>query len=228
MISPPWEVLVKEGKALNVRILNLPLNVTSWNVLYYRLQANYDGLRSEYCPALINAPSSDGEALYLLGKRQTRVTSTDQLAAVELSDLHAGGSQTIHADLFIVADGQNSIIHPQFMPDDAKQPYSGYIVWRGMVPEKNVSEATKKLFDERLNVFAISRGYGVSERPTVIWTPPLLDVAGEFRINKNHTKAECGSPSLNLSAEKGSRRASSRYVAFKDFANSPGGRRLMN
>ena len=77
---------------------------------------------------MINAPSSDGEALYDLGKRETRVTSTDQLATVELSDLHAGGSQTIQADLFIVADGQNSIIRPQFMSDDAKQPYSECIV----------------------------------------------------------------------------------------------------
>lgn len=141
------------------RVLNLPLNVTSWNVLYHRLRANFDGLRSEYCPALINAPASDGKAIYDFGKQATRVTSTDQLATVELNDLQAGGSQTIHADLVIVADGQNSIIRPQFMPDHAEQPYSGYVVWRGTVPEKDVSEATRKLFDERFNVFAMSRGY---------------------------------------------------------------------
>lgn len=141
------------------RALNLPLNVTSWNVLYHRLRANFDGLRSEYCPALIDAVVSDGKAVYDLGKRATRVTSTDQFATVELNDLQAGGSQTIHADLVIVADGQNSFICPQFMPDHVEQPYSGYVVWRGTVPEKDVSEATRKLFDERFNVFAMSRGY---------------------------------------------------------------------
>ena len=141
------------------RILNTPLNLTSWNVLYYRLRANFDGLRSEYCPALINAPVSDGKAIYDRGKRATNIVSTDQFATVEFDDLQIGGSQTIHADLVIVADGQNSIIREKFMPEHAEPPYSGYVVWRGTVPEKDVSEATRKLFKERFNVFAMSRGY---------------------------------------------------------------------
>ena len=141
------------------RFFNLPLNVSSWNVLYYRLRANFDGLPSQYCPKLIDFPESDGKAVYDLGKRATNVAVTDNLATVEFDDLQAGGSGTVHADLVIVADGQNSIIRRKFMPDRTEQPYSGYIVWRGTVPEKDVSDRTRKLFDTRFNIFAMSRGY---------------------------------------------------------------------
>ncbi len=141
------------------RVIKLPLNLTSWNVLYYRLRANFDGLQSEYCPTLIGAPDSDGKAIYDLGKRARNVTASDQLATVEVDDLQAGGSRTLHADLVIVADGQNSVIRDQFMPGQKAQPYAGYVVWRGTVPEKDVSEATRMLFDGRFNVFAMSRGY---------------------------------------------------------------------
>ena len=141
------------------RRFNLPLNLTSWNVLYYRLRANFDGLQSEYCPKIIDFPESDGKAIYDLGKRATNIVPTDNLATVEFDDLQTGGSGTIHADLVIVAAGQNSIIRRKFMPDCTEQPYSGYVVWRGTVPEKDVSERTGKLFGERFNVFAMSRGY---------------------------------------------------------------------
>ena len=45
------------------------------------------------------------------------------------------------------------------MPDHEEQPYSGYVVWRGIVPEKDVSESTRELFKTSFNVFAVSRGY---------------------------------------------------------------------
>ena len=154
---PDFNILDKNSNVK--RVFNLPLNLTSWNVLYHKLRANFDGLRSEYCPTTINAPESDGKAIYDLGKRATNVVSSDHLATVEFDDLQAGGSRTIHTDLVIVADGQNSVIRDKFMPGQKAQPYSGYVVWRGTVPEKDVSEATRLLFDKRFNVFAMSRGY---------------------------------------------------------------------
>ena len=83
------------------RMINIPLNVTNWNLLYYRLRANFDGFRSEYYPTLVNAQASDDKLIYDLGKRATNITSTDQAATVEFEDLQAGGSQTVHADLVI-------------------------------------------------------------------------------------------------------------------------------
>ena len=139
--------------------LNISLNVTSWSVLFYRLRANFDDHQSEYCPEPIKSSISNDKTFYDLGKRATNVTSADQLATVEFDDLKAGGSGTIHADLVIVADGQNFSIRKKLMPDHSEPPYSGYVVWRGTVPEEDVSEITRELFKKRFNVFAMSHGY---------------------------------------------------------------------
>lgn len=141
------------------RLLNLPLNVTSWNIIYYRLRANFDGLQSDYCPTSIEVSASDGKTTYELGKQVTNVTSSNLLTTIEFNDLEAGGSGTAHADLVIVADGQNSSIREKLLPDRKEQRYSGYVVWRGTVPEEEVSQATRELFKDRFNIFAMSHGY---------------------------------------------------------------------
>ena len=155
--SPGFNILDQDSNVK--RVLNIPLKLTRWNVLYYRLRANFDGRQSGYYPVLTSALASDGKAVYDLGKRAKNVVSTDQLATVEFEDLQTKESRTLHADLVIVADGQNSIIREKFMPDHGEQPCAGYVVWRGTVPEQDVSEATRKLFDDRFNNFAMSRGY---------------------------------------------------------------------
>lgn len=45
---PGFQFLDKEANIK--RTLNLPLNLTSWNVLYYRLRANFDAFESTFCP----------------------------------------------------------------------------------------------------------------------------------------------------------------------------------
>lgn len=83
----------------------------------------------------------------------------DGLATVDFENLENGGNGNFHAHSVLVADGQSSIIRRNFMPGPLEQSYSGYVVWRGTVPEKDVSEDTRKLFDKRFNVFAMPRGY---------------------------------------------------------------------
>ncbi|KAL8735002.1 MAG: hypothetical protein Q9166_001127 [cf. Caloplaca sp. 2 TL-2023] len=157
--SPGFHFLDKNANIK--RQINTPLNLTSWNVLYYRLRANFDGLTSDYCPEPIKFPESDGQALYDLGKSATDVFSTDQLATVEYHDLKSSRSSTVHADLVIIADGQNSIFRKKFMPAEEEEPqYSGYVVWRGTVPESSVSESTKNLFsNHRFLIFQMLNAY---------------------------------------------------------------------
>ncbi len=146
-------------RASNVkRVIDLSLNLSSWNVLYYRLRANFDSLQSEYCPEPINPAATDGKAVYDLGKQATNASYNDGFVTVEYNNLEVAGGGTIHADLVIVADGQNSTIRRKFMPD-LEYPYSGYFAWRGTVPESDVSIETRKLFDKRFNVFAMPQGY---------------------------------------------------------------------
>ena len=154
---PGFNFLDKESNIRNQ--IDTPFDVTSWDVLYYRLRANFNGFQSEYCPTPIEFPAYDGRTRYDIGKRATNALSIDRFALIEFDDLEDGGKGTIHADLVIDADGQNSMMRGKFMPDQDDPPYAGYVIWRGTVPEKDVTEATRKLFDERFNIYEMPRGY---------------------------------------------------------------------
>lgn len=153
---PGFQFLDEESNVK--RLLNLTLNLTGWNVLYYRLRANFDSFKSEYCPEPPQLTDGDGQAVYEVEKHATGVTYCDGLVTVELEDLIEGGHQTIHADLVIVANCSSSNIRPKLSPG-TQETYSGYVAWRGTVPEEEVSEETSKLFDKRFNVFAMRRGH---------------------------------------------------------------------
>ena len=156
LACPGFQFLDKEASIK--RTLNLPLNLTSWNVLYYRLRANFDAFESTFCPTPPKASETDGITVYDLGKKSTNVTYVDELVTVEYDDLIRGGSGTVHADLVVAADGANSSTR-QCLLTTVQYSYSGYVAWRGTVPESKVSAETRKLFDQRFNAFPMKRGY---------------------------------------------------------------------
>lgn len=146
-------------KAANItRTLNMPINLTSWNVLYYRLRANFDGLESEFCPNPPGPKANEGRAVFDLGKKCTNVIYADQLITLEYDDLIRGGGGSVQADLVIAADGSNSSVRGCLVP---KPPYvySSYVAWRGTVAEQDVSEETRRVFDKRFNAFVMKRGH---------------------------------------------------------------------
>jgi 2-polyprenyl-6-methoxyphenol hydroxylase-like FAD-dependent oxidoreductase len=52
-------------------------------------------------------------------------------------------------DLLIGADGFRSTVRAQFLPD-AKPVYAGYVAWRGLVDEKDLSADTRRILSDRL------------------------------------------------------------------------------
>ena len=140
------------------RLLAVPQNLTTWDVLYFRLRANFDGFKSIYNHDPPPPLETDGETLYDLGKRAVGVSYSDNLVTVEYDDLIREGSGSLHADIVIVANGSNSTIRNQLLPQ-LKTTYSGYVAWRGLVPEKDVSERTRTLLDRRSNFFVMKRSY---------------------------------------------------------------------
>ncbi|KAL8895743.1 MAG: hypothetical protein Q9207_008037 [Kuettlingeria erythrocarpa] len=153
---PGFQFLDKDANIK--RTLNLPLNLTSWNVLYYRLRANFDAYESEFCPNPPSASETDGSTVYDLGKRATNVVYADNLVTVEFEDLIGGGEGSVHADLVIAADGSNSSVRNCLLPS-TQRTYSGYVAWRGTVPESEASQETRQFFDKRFNAFTMKRGY---------------------------------------------------------------------
>ena len=132
--------------------------LTSWNILYYRLRANFDGFQSDYCTKSREELEEQGEAVYDLGKRVTDVTYTDCLVTVKFDDLINGGSGHLQPDLVIAADGSSSTIRQLLLPH-LKRPYAGYLTWRGTVAEKDVTEETKTLFDEKVTLSVMDHSY---------------------------------------------------------------------
>jgi len=82
---------------------------------------------------------------------ETVVGAHDTGERVEVS-LASGRSQT--ADLVVYADGITSAARRRLMPD-ARMRYSGYVAWRGLVAERDLSAETLRILqDARIVVIA--------------------------------------------------------------------------
>lgn len=150
--------------------------MTSWDLVYYLLRANYDGLESEYCdvPPFASANDSvnnntDGsdsakalahqKGRYLHGCTVLSVSdSSDDKNHVVLrySQLDAATGKeeehTLTADLVIGADGPSSTIRSLFCPT-VERTMTGYVALRGTIPEDQLSKQTSTTLSEHFTFF---------------------------------------------------------------------------
>ena len=154
-ISCPGVQILDRTAKVRLQIAR-PLTMTSWNVLYYRLRANFDGLTSSYCPEAPLPTTQEGHAVYEHGKMVTNVRCSDGDIAVEYADENGGGA--LSSDLVIAADGSTSRVREMLLPG-LQRTYSGYAIWRGTVPEQDITETTRGLFKDRTNLMATRNGY---------------------------------------------------------------------
>lgn len=153
---PKVQFLDKHGKV--IKTWDMPLKMTSWGSLYHRLRANFDGLKSNYCqlddPVVSSAP--EGNSQYKFGHTVTGIQDRKGKVAVYAQD-SSGLEHEIFADLVIAADGPSSSIR-QILNPAVHRTYTGYVAWRGMVPETEISESDRELFAQRCTYFR--KGYG--------------------------------------------------------------------
>lgn len=155
--SPGIQFLDKDANVK--RRMNKPLQMTSWGVLYHRLRANFDGYASSFCPTPPKSDEADGVATFDRGKRVTGLSHDDSGVEVAYADLlDRQESGILKADLVIIANGANSSLRTEFFPS-VKRVYSGYVAFRGTVPEPQVSEDAKKTFDPNLTYNTFKNGY---------------------------------------------------------------------
>ena len=146
--------------------------ITSWDALYFRLRANFDGLVSEYYPhppSLSSSSSSsiagggkDGgsTAVYDVGKRVVEVEEVAEGVRVVYTDGAGDKREEAIADLVLGADGPNSVVRKCFLPPGiAERQYAGYVAWRGVVPEREVSDETRKIFSANISYSIIKDGH---------------------------------------------------------------------
>ena len=103
---------------------------SSWNTIYRSLLELFDPGR------------------YLLGREVTGFSQAGESVRVTL----AGGTGTItgaEADLLVCADGVSSLGRARLLPE-VKPSYSGYVAWRGTVPERALPAASRELFGDAI------------------------------------------------------------------------------
>lgn len=153
--SPGVQFLNKDMKVINS--WQVVLQMTSWNVLYYRLRANFDGLTSPYCPDLPEGLTQDGgKTIYDHEKTVTNISYTNEAIMVEFADKDGGGK--LEADLLITADGSGSKIRRMLQPG-LDRKYAGYVCWRGTVIERDLSKKTRETFGDKTTIFKMKQSY---------------------------------------------------------------------
>jgi 2-polyprenyl-6-methoxyphenol hydroxylase-like FAD-dependent oxidoreductase len=147
--------------------------MTSWDLVYYLLRANYDNVESDYLQG--KKPSSwakdtDGTVDYRYGCTVTGYAVKD--GRVEVAYARGDEQETVTSDLLIGADGPSSTIRKILYPD-VHRDYCGYVVIRGTVPENEASPESKAAFIER---FTFYHGPGVQN---LTYTIPGINGATE-------------------------------------------------
>ncbi|KAI9820438.1 MAG: hypothetical protein M1832_003771 [Thelocarpon impressellum] len=127
-----------------------PQRMTSWDLLYYVLRANFDGLRSEYAPEPARR-EGEGSAAYEHGVRVERVEYEGGRVTLGFRD-RDGKEGSAAADLMIAADGPSSTLRSIVLPQ-VQRRYAGYVAWRGTVPEDEVSAEARATFVENFTFY---------------------------------------------------------------------------
>lgn len=159
---------------------NARRQITSWDTWYLRLRSLFDGYRSSYYPSpppmsdatTTATTTNDGRALYqscreVLDVQRVRQQQQQQQQykqegyvdgdsdgdgmVVTIRDRHTSIISQATADLVIGADGPDSVLRAQYLPQSHRQ-YAGYLAWRGTVPAHRVSAATQHLFRRSVTV----------------------------------------------------------------------------
>jgi len=108
---------------------------SSWNTVYRGLLHEFDRSR------------------YLLGHEVAGRDEHDDRVTV-----HLGSGRHIDADLLVCADGVASSFRQQLVPG-ANHRYSGYVAWRGMVPESQVSSATDSRLGDAITYYVYANSH---------------------------------------------------------------------
>jgi 2,6-dihydroxypyridine 3-monooxygenase len=99
---------------------------SSWNTIYRSLLELFDPGR------------------YLLGSEVTGFGQSGDSIRVTLADGSAAD-----ADLLVCADGVSSLARARLLPD-VRPSYSGYVAWRGTLPERALPAATRRRLGDAL------------------------------------------------------------------------------
>ncbi|KAI0444700.1 hypothetical protein F4803DRAFT_510951 [Xylaria telfairii] len=134
--------------------------MTSWDLTYYLLRANYDGVKSPYCEVPDPAPEH-GTAVHIHDRNVTDINEELNESGDRRVRVFWKGSQgdegSILADIVVGADGPSStirkLVETKLAQPNAERKYAGYCALRGTLQEDEASEETRKTCCERFTFF---------------------------------------------------------------------------
>ena len=156
--SPDFQMVNAEGKV--VKKMGIAQLFSSWEAVYYRLRANFDGLKSDYCKDIPTKDGKEGNVEYLYGSNVVDVREVGQQVAIHFKDM-TGTAKTLAVDLVIAADGPSSTIR-QLLEPSVQRKYAGYCGWRGILPEEQVSKEAMGVFGDLVTFCKVERSYLIS------------------------------------------------------------------
>jgi 2-polyprenyl-6-methoxyphenol hydroxylase-like FAD-dependent oxidoreductase len=125
---------------------------TSWALLWSILRKNFDSLSTS------DENGNVGASAFLQGRRLTGLNDLGTKVELQVDDLINHSTSSLNADIVIVADGTNSIIRGQLIPNNVRK-YAGYVSWRGVVPEAHVSKEYRQVLEGRVTFHFMHRSY---------------------------------------------------------------------
>lgn len=121
-----------------------------WDLAYFLMRANYDGVKSKYCEVPEPVPEH-GKSVYLHDHNINDIKEEDDQVRVFWKTSKGEEGSTI-ADMLVGADGPSSTVRKILQPE-VERTYAGYCALRGTIMESQVSEATREAFAERFTFF---------------------------------------------------------------------------
>ncbi|QIX26965.1 NAD-binding protein [Nocardioides sp. JQ2195] len=112
-----------------------------------------------------------GTDRYHLGRSVTHIVQTESGPVA-----HFSSGPPASADLIVCSDGGGSVVRSELL--DVKPKYAGYVTWRGMVDESELSEKTWNFFQDAFS-------YGLLEDSHVI-AYPIPQVSTDGRLTGRH------------------------------------------
>lgn len=130
---------------------NYPQEMTSWDLLYHILRANFDGLETPYVNQCAARDDVQGE--YRHGHSVEKVETEEGTGKVKVFyRTHEGQEGNTTADMVIAADGSGGTLRKYLLPNVVRT-YAGYVAWRGTVVESKLSEEAKDALVERFTFY---------------------------------------------------------------------------
>ncbi|KAI1293178.1 hypothetical protein F5Y03DRAFT_334444 [Xylaria venustula] len=147
------QYLDREGNIVHKE--EMEQNMTSWDLTYYLLRANYDGVKSPYCE-VPDPVRGHGNAVHIHDRNVTDIkeesSDTGKGSIRVFWKTSQGDKGSVLADIVVGADGPSSTIRKLVQPD-VQRTYAGYCALRGTLPEEEASEETRRTCCERFTFF---------------------------------------------------------------------------